>query len=55
MQNTINARKIFEEALVALRIDMDEAQKEQFYKKYIRNILFEIDELGKVSLECKGK
>lgn len=50
---SFSMKEIFEEALVALRINMSSAQKEQFYKKHLKPMVTSVDEEGIVKFECK--
>ena len=54
-RNNINIREIFESSRASLRIDMDAAQREQFYKKYLKTMQLLIQEDGSVVLECSLK
>lgn len=49
---TLNVKEIFNEALNDLRIGMDQAQKDQFYKKYIAKAKINIDAEGLLTIKC---
>ena len=47
----LNMFDVFEQAVVATRIQMKPAEKQQFFAKYINNMRLVIDEKGDVSIE----
>lgn len=52
---SLNVNKMFEEALQATRIDMNEAQMKQFMSKYIKTMQMNINADGDVLIEFKRK
>lgn len=50
-----NAMEMFESALEATRIDMPEAEKRQFFDKYIRKMYLIMDKGGNVSVQLNVK
>lgn len=49
----LNAREMFEEALLATRIHMTAAERRQFYDKHIRQMRLVLDEEGNARIELK--
>jgi hypothetical protein len=54
-QETFNVKAILNESKNALRIDMDEAVSEQFFKKYLKTLQINVDENGNVRFEIRGR
>lgn len=50
-----NIKQIFAESLLDLRIDMDEAQREQFFKKYLKTLILNISDDGDVQFDYKTR
>ena len=50
---SFNAKKLLETVLVKTRIDMDAAEKNQFYEKHLKNMLLTVSKDGVVNLELK--
>ena len=53
--NSFNLKQTLDKALEDLRIDMNAAHKEQFYKNHLKPLQIVIDEDGTVRFECKYK
>ena len=51
----LNVVEMLNDALRATRIEMTSAERQQFYKKYIKTLQLSIDDSGKVSLVIKVK
>ena len=51
----LNVNDIFDAALRNTRIEMSQAERRQFFDKYIRSMSLRIDEEGNVSVELKRK
>lgn len=49
----LNVNDMFAEALQATRITMTDAEKRQFYDRYIRSLRLNIDPEGKPSIDFK--
>ncbi len=48
-----NAKKLLDDVLVTTRIDMDHAEKQQFYDKHLKNMQLHISKDGDVAIELK--
>ena len=46
----LNVYEVFDQALIAARIQMKPAEKQQFFAKHISNMKLAIDEKGEVSI-----
>ena len=51
----LNVNDMFDAALRNTRIEMSQAERRQFFDKYIRSMSLRIDEEGNVSVELKRK
>ena len=51
----LNVHDMLRNAYLATRAEMSEAEKKQFYDKYIRNMKLVIDEAGNAYLELNHK
>lgn len=51
----LNVNEMFEEALIQTRIEMTEAEKKQFFNKYVKNLELSISAEGNVVIEFKKK
>ena len=51
----LNIYRMMDESLWNTRISMTDSEKNQFIQKHIRNMKFQIDEEGSVSLELRSK
>lgn len=51
----LNVNDMFDAALRNTRIEMSQAERRQFFDKYIRSMSLHIDEEGNVSVELKRK
>ena len=50
-----NIKEMFDTALTDMRINLTDAQKKQFYDRYLKTMQFGIDEKGKVGFELKAR
>ena len=48
-----NAMGILDEVLISTRIDMDQAEKQRFYEKHLKNMQLHISKDGNVRIELK--
>jgi len=55
LNNTVklNINEMFEDALIQTRIEMTEAEKQQFFNKYVKNLILSISTEGNVVIEFK--
>lgn len=51
----LNVNEMFSDALRATRIEMSQAERQQFYNKYIKTLQLSISDDGDVSLVIKVK
>lgn len=51
----LNVNDMFDAALRNTRIEMSQAERRQFFDKYIRSMSLRIDEEGNVSVKLKRK
>lgn len=51
----LNVNEMFEDALIQTRIEMTEAEKKQFFNKYVKNLELSISAEGNVVIKFKNK
>ncbi len=50
---SFNAKDLLEDVLITTRIEMDQAEKNRFYDKYLKNMQLRVSRDGKVTLDIK--
>ena len=52
---SLNIKDMMESAFRATRVVMSDAEQKQFFKKYIKHMVVDIDDDGNLTIQLKGK